>query len=54
MPESIVVGTDGSERAACAIQEATRLAEALGAHLHIVSAFEPLRGARILSGALSR
>ena len=47
MPESIVVGTDGSERAACAIQEATRLAEALGAHLHIVSAFEPLRGARI-------
>ena len=47
MPESIVVGTDGSERAACAIEEATRLAEALGAQLHIVSAFEPLRGARI-------
>ena len=47
MAESIVVGTDGSERAACAVQEATRLAEALGAHLHVVSAFEPLRGARI-------
>ena len=47
MPESIVVGTDGSERADCALREATRLAEALGAHLHIVSAFEPLRGARI-------
>jgi nucleotide-binding universal stress UspA family protein len=47
MPDSIVVGTDGSERAASAVQEATRLAEALGAHLHVVSAFEPLRGARI-------
>jgi len=47
MQESIVVGTDGSERAACAVQEAARLAEALGAHLHVVSAFEPLRGARI-------
>ena len=47
MPESIVVGTDGSERAACAVEEATRLAEVLGAQLHIVSAFEPLRGARI-------
>jgi nucleotide-binding universal stress UspA family protein len=45
--ESIVVGTDGSERAARAVAEATRLAEALGAHLHIVAAFEPLRGARV-------
>ncbi len=50
MAESIVVGTDGSESAGQAVQEAVRLAKALGAELHVVSAFEPLRGARI-SGA---
>lgn len=42
-----MVGTDGSDRANLAVQEAVRLAKALGAELHIVSAFEPLRGARI-------
>ncbi len=44
---SIVVGTDGSETAERAVTEAARLAQALGAKLHLVSAFEPLRGARI-------
>jgi nucleotide-binding universal stress UspA family protein len=47
MPESIVVGTDGSESAKQAVVEAARLAKALGADVHIVCAYEPLRGARI-------
>ncbi len=50
MAEAIVVGTDGSETAKRAVDEAVRLAAAFGAELHVVSAFEPLRGARI-SGA---
>jgi nucleotide-binding universal stress UspA family protein len=45
--EVIVVGTDGSETAKLAVGEAVRLAKALGAELHLVSAYEPLRGARI-------
>jgi nucleotide-binding universal stress UspA family protein len=47
MAEAIVVGTDGSESAKRAVGEAVRLAGALGAELHIVSAFEPIRGAKI-------
>lgn len=47
MGDSIVVGTDGSETAKQAVAEAVRLAKALGAHVHVVSAFEPLRGAKI-------
>jgi nucleotide-binding universal stress UspA family protein len=47
MGESIVVGTDGSETAKQAVDEAIRLATSLGAELHVVSAYEPLRGARI-------
>ena len=42
-----MVGTDGSDTASQAVDEAVRLAEALKAELHIVSAYEPLRGARI-------
>ncbi len=47
MGESIVVGTDGSESAQRAVKEAMRLAKALDAKLHVVAAFEALRGARI-------
>jgi nucleotide-binding universal stress UspA family protein len=47
MDDSIVVGTDGSETAKQAVTEAVRLAKALGAELHVVSAFEPLRGAHV-------
>jgi nucleotide-binding universal stress UspA family protein len=47
MGDLIVVGTDGSETAKLAVQEAVRLADALEAELHVVSAFEPLRGLRI-------
>jgi nucleotide-binding universal stress UspA family protein len=46
--ESIVVGTDGSESAKRALGEAVRLAQALKADVHIVSAYEPLRGAHIV------
>lgn len=38
----IVVGTDGSETATAALQEAIRLADKLGDELHIVSAYQPL------------
>jgi nucleotide-binding universal stress UspA family protein len=41
MSESIVVGTDGSETAKRAVTEAARLARALGAEVHIVSAIDP-------------
>jgi nucleotide-binding universal stress UspA family protein len=45
--ESIVVGTDGSSTAQRAVAEATRLSKALGAALHVVAAYEPVRGVRI-------
>jgi nucleotide-binding universal stress UspA family protein len=47
MDDSIVVGTDGSDTANLAVAEAVRLAKALGGEVHVVSAFEPLRGAHI-------
>jgi nucleotide-binding universal stress UspA family protein len=47
MPDSIVVGTDGSDSAKRAVHEAVRLAKALGGEIHLVSAYEPLRGARV-------
>jgi nucleotide-binding universal stress UspA family protein len=46
--ESIVVGTDGSETAQRAVAEATRLAKELGGELHLVSAYEPLRGVHVV------
>jgi nucleotide-binding universal stress UspA family protein len=39
--KSIVVGTDGSETASRALAEASDLAKATGAKLHIVSAYVP-------------
>lgn len=48
MYSSIVVGTDGSPTARRAVMEAIRLAGAVGAALHVVSAYEPLRGTRIV------
>ena len=47
MDDCIVVGTDGSQTAKQAVSEAVRLAKALGAHVHLVSAYEPIRGARV-------
>jgi nucleotide-binding universal stress UspA family protein len=44
---SIVVGTDGSDTAAKAVAEAGGLASALGATVHVVSAFAPVSGTRL-------
>ena len=44
--QSIVVGTDGSDTAAKAVDEAAEVAGKVGAVLHIVTAFEPLKGGR--------
>ena len=41
------MGTDGSETAKVAVNEAIRIAKALGAELHVVSAYQPLKEARI-------
>lgn len=46
MNRPIVVGTDGSETATAAVEEAIRLSAGLNQPLHIVSAYRPLpRGA---------
>jgi len=47
MFERIVVGTDGSETAAVAVDHATQLAKATGSALEIVSAFEPVPSERL-------
>ncbi|MHB1808923.1 MAG: universal stress protein [Solirubrobacteraceae bacterium] len=47
MFKSIVVGTDGSQTAVAAVQEAIALAGALTARLDIVSAYEPIPAARL-------
>ena len=44
---SIVVGTDGSETAAEAVNQASELAKAVGARVHLVSAYEPVGGQRL-------
>jgi nucleotide-binding universal stress UspA family protein len=51
MIESIVVGTDGSETAAMAVRAAAELASGMGARVHVVSAFQPLSGAKVGGGA---
>jgi nucleotide-binding universal stress UspA family protein len=47
MFRSIVVGTDGSETARKAVQEAIDLAKAVGAAVVVVSAYEPVPQARL-------
>jgi len=47
MAGSIVVGTDGSETAKVAVMEAIKIAKALGAELHVVSAYEALQNAHV-------
>ena len=44
---SIVVGTDGSDTAGEAVRQATELAKAGGAKIHLVSAFEPVGNQRL-------
>ncbi len=50
----IVVGTDGSATAEQALREAGDLAKSTGAKLHIVSAYEPIAGARVSDDAPER
>jgi nucleotide-binding universal stress UspA family protein len=50
--DSIVVGTDGSQTAAMALQAAIELAGQCGARLHIVSAYEPVADERTRSEQL--
>jgi nucleotide-binding universal stress UspA family protein len=48
MSEKIVVGSDGSDTAKQAVDEALRIAKALGAELHVVMSNHSLRGAHIV------
>ena len=47
MFSSIVVGTDGSETARKAVQQATELAQQVGASISLVSAYEPVSNQRL-------
>jgi nucleotide-binding universal stress UspA family protein len=47
MYSSLVVGTDGSDTAKEAVRQATELAKALGAQIHLVSAYEPVAESRL-------
>ena len=47
MFRTIVVGTDGSETAGEAVRQAIELASAVGATIHLVSAFEPVGNQRL-------
>src|ERR671938_230868 len=51
---SIVVGTDGSETAGEAVRQATDLAKAVGARIHLVSAAEPIGEARVEAETYAR
>jgi nucleotide-binding universal stress UspA family protein len=44
---SLVVGTDGSATASEAVNQATELAQRLGARVHLVSAYEPVPEGRL-------
>ena len=52
MFHSIVVGTDGSETATVAVQQAIELAQAVGARIELVSAYEPVSDARLREESL--
>jgi nucleotide-binding universal stress UspA family protein len=47
MFSSLVVGTDGSDTASEAVRQATEVAKALGAKIHLVSAYEPVSETRL-------
>ncbi len=51
MFKRIVVGTDGSDTASVAVQQATELAKKTGASLDLVSAFEPVPQDRLRNEA---
>jgi nucleotide-binding universal stress UspA family protein len=47
MYSSIVLGTDGSETAREAVKQAIELAKAVGARVHLVSAYQPVPESRL-------
>ena len=47
MFKAIVIGTDGSETAGQALEQACGLAKSVGASLHVVSAYDPVGGAKV-------
>jgi nucleotide-binding universal stress UspA family protein len=47
--ESMLVATDGSDTAASAVSQAGELAARTGSRVHVVTAYEPLRG-RVATG----
>jgi nucleotide-binding universal stress UspA family protein len=51
MFKSIVVGTDGSDTARQAVEEAIGLARAVGASIELVSAYEPIPNQRLRDDA---
>jgi nucleotide-binding universal stress UspA family protein len=51
MYSSIVVGTDGSETAGRAVQQAVALASSVGATLHVVTAYAPVGRGRLKAEA---
>ncbi len=51
MFRSIVVGTDGSETATQAVRQAVELAQATGATVQLVSAYEPVSNQRLREDA---
>ena len=53
MFSSIVVGTDGSDSAAAAVQRAAELARLCGASLHLVTAFKPVADMMLSPEAMS-
>ena len=48
MSEKIIVGSDGSDTAKHAVDEAVRIAKALGAEVHVVMSNKSLRDARVV------
>ncbi len=49
---SIVVGTDGSDTATQAVRQAIELAQAVGARIELVSAYEPVSDARLREASI--
>lgn len=47
MFSSLVVGTDGSDTAKEAVRQATEMAKAVNARIHLVSAYEPVSESRL-------
>jgi nucleotide-binding universal stress UspA family protein len=47
---SILIATDGSDTAKRVVEQAAELAQKIGAGVHVVTAYEPLHGAKVVGG----